>query len=100
MNSEQKSHCDNLMLKAKELAESKFSATFVAVGKNVLLLRKKSAGLTSRAFLTIKVNLHNMSFHDGHYDMDFDNAIENFKGRVEDSSFNPKLDTPAVNGGQ
>lgn len=99
MNKDLKAHYESLMLKAIELAESKFSATFVAVGKNVLLLRKKSVGLTSRTFLTIKVNLHTMSFHHGHYDMDFDGAIENFKGRVNDSSFNLTLDAPAMNRG-
>jgi hypothetical protein len=98
MSESLKAHYESLMLQAQTAAESKFSATFVTSSKNVLLLRKKSSRLASQPFLTIKVNLHDMHFHDGHYDMSFDSAVENFKGRVEDSPFNPQFDTPTMKG--
>ncbi|MEG3764908.1 hypothetical protein [Alteromonas sp. 14N.309.X.WAT.G.H12] len=95
-----KAHYENLMLQAQTAAESKFSATFVTSSKNVLLLREKSPRLTRQPFLTMKVNLHDMHFHDGRYDMSFDSAVEDFKGCVENSSFNPQFDTPAIKGGK
>lgn len=84
-----------LMDQAKEKAEFKFDATLVQVEKNVLLMRKHVPTFSESPFLTVKVNLHQLSFYDGHYDMAFEEAVNNFKQRVENSAFNYTVDIPA-----
>ena len=44
--------------------------------------------------MIVEINYHDMSFHEGDYDMNFHEAIKNFYKRVEVSSFNPQLDIP------
>ena len=100
MSESLKAHYDSLMLQAQTTAESKFSAHFITGTKNVILLKRHNVPFKTKAFMTVKVNYHDMSFHEGDYDMNFDEAVKNFYKRVEVSTFNPKFDTPALKGGE
>jgi hypothetical protein len=100
MRQDLKDHYDSLMLKAQTTAESKFSAHFVAGNRNVILLKRHNVPFKTKAFMTVMVNYHDMTFHEGDYDMNFNEAVKNFYKRVEVSTFNPKFDTPAMKGGE
>lgn len=83
-----------LLDQARAKAEDKFESVFVTGRKNVILLRRKSAKLNDNPFMTIKINFHDLSFHHGCYDMDFDVAVKNFQDRAAESYFNVEYDVP------
>ncbi len=87
-------YLQDLKAQAIAAAESHFDAVAIECQKNVLLMKKKTSTFTNKPFFTIKVNYHDIGFHDGHYDIAFDEAVDNFRARVKDSCFSVHNDTP------
>lgn len=98
MNETQNNQYEVLKEKAKQAVQNVFTdpVTVLQIEKNILLLKKESARIPeNRSFFTTSVNFHDMSFSVGHYDMDLEESLADFKERVANSWFNPDVDMPA-----
>ena len=86
-----------LLGQAIQLAESKFNGVVVSSEKNILLIKKtKRVLFPGQQFMTIAVDLHDLSFHWGNYDLTKEQATTDFQLRVENSWFNIDIDVPPL----